>query len=166
MRHLERWLGLLEEVACGLFIIGIVVSVFLQVLFRYVLSASLAWTEEMARYLLVWASMTGAAIALRRHAHFRLDILVHRLRPGQQRAATQLIWALVAAFAAVVAYQGALLAARTHDQLSPAMRLPMSYVILAMPVGGALLCVHSIGFLLDALRSREGVAGGGGGAGH
>lgn len=166
MRRLEGWLGLAEEVACGLFIVGIVVCVFLQVLFRYVLAASLAWTEEMARFLLVWASMTGAAIAFRRQAHFRLDILVHRLAPGSRRVVMLAIWALVAIFAAVLAYQGAILTDRTRDQLSPAMRVPMNYVMLAMPVGGALLLVHSVSLLVGALRSPDGALGEQGGSGH
>lgn len=56
-------------VACAL-LVFLVVALFLQVLFRYVIEAPLAWTEEGARFGLVWLSMLSAAIAAREGQHF------------------------------------------------------------------------------------------------
>src|SRR6266545_2303760 len=59
----------LFAVACAL-LVFLVVALFLQVLFRYVIEAPLAWTEEGARFGLVWLSMLSAAIAAREGQHF------------------------------------------------------------------------------------------------
>jgi TRAP-type C4-dicarboxylate transport system permease small subunit len=72
--HFEDWL------AFAIFwILGIVV--FAQFFTRYVLNDSLAWTEEIARYLLMWVTFIGAAIAMRRRTHIGVEVLEHFL-PG------------------------------------------------------------------------------------
>lgn len=55
--------------ACVL-LVSLVVALFLQVLFRYVIHQPLAWTEEGARFLLVWFSMIAAVSAARAGEHF------------------------------------------------------------------------------------------------
>ncbi|MBS3918195.1 MAG: TRAP transporter small permease subunit [Deltaproteobacteria bacterium] len=64
-----------------LFIItgAMTVSVLLGVLFRYVLKAPLPWSEEMARYLMIWGVSLGASIAFREGSHVGITILVDRL---------------------------------------------------------------------------------------
>ena len=51
---------------------------FAQVATRYVLGDPLIWSEEAARYLFVWVSMIGAALAIREGGHFGLDLLIRR----------------------------------------------------------------------------------------
>jgi len=65
--HPEDWLA---------FIIfwGMAVIVFLQFFTRYVLNDSFAWTEEIARYLLMWITFIGAAIAMRRGTHISVEV--------------------------------------------------------------------------------------------
>ena len=58
------------------------VVVFLQVIFRYVLNLPLFWTEELARYCLVWASLLGSAVAVKRGQHIAVTIFMERLPPG------------------------------------------------------------------------------------
>lgn len=48
------------------------VVVLLQVVFRYALNNPLHWTEEMARFLLIWIVLLGAAIGIKRKSHFPL----------------------------------------------------------------------------------------------
>ena len=47
----------------------------LQIGFRYALNAPLTWTEELARYLYVWACYLGAAVALRRRSHIAITLV-------------------------------------------------------------------------------------------
>src|SRR5262249_21495399 len=57
---------------------------FAQVFTRYVLDNPLIWSEEVARYLFVWVSMIGGALAVREAKHFGLDLFIRpmpRLRP-------------------------------------------------------------------------------------
>ena len=67
----------------GILMIGVVAA---QVFFRYVLNHSLFWSEELARYILVWLTFLGASVAYRRGVHPRIDLFVSRVSPRGARA--------------------------------------------------------------------------------
>ncbi|QLF70470.1 TRAP transporter small permease [Peteryoungia desertarenae] len=58
---------------------------FLQFFSRYVLNDSIAWTEEIGRYLLMWVTFFGAAIVFRRRTHIAVEVLVEMLPPRAAR---------------------------------------------------------------------------------
>ena len=108
-------------------LVGVVV---LGVLDRFILGLGLTWTEELARFLLVWLSMVAAIVAMRRSAHFRIEILTAKLGPGYLKGVA-LICILICL---VIAWSGLQLALKFHTQISPALGLPMSAVYAAIPV--------------------------------
>ena len=59
--------------------------VFLQFFTRYILNDSLAWTEEIARYGLMWVTFIGAAMVTRRNSHIAVVLLTELLPPGPAR---------------------------------------------------------------------------------
>jgi TRAP-type C4-dicarboxylate transport system permease small subunit len=71
---------LLDTVALAGFL-GVVVLVFLQVLFRYLFKLSVPWTEELARLLFCWVTFLGAALAIREDEHIYVDIFFKKLPP-------------------------------------------------------------------------------------
>src|SRR6266853_5571051 len=60
--------------------------VFLQFFTRYVLNDSLAWTEEIARYGLMWVVFIGGAMVTRRNSHIAVELLSNVMKPGPLRA--------------------------------------------------------------------------------
>ncbi len=78
-------LGLLETIlehGATVCLILFFVSVVLQVLFRYVLEAPLTWSEEAARYLNLWSVALGAALAVARREHLRVNVIDRLLAGG------------------------------------------------------------------------------------
>jgi hypothetical protein len=61
--------------------------VFLQFFTRYVLNDSLSWTEEIARYGLMWIVFIGGAMVTRRNSHIAVELLSNVMGPGPLRAA-------------------------------------------------------------------------------
>src|SRR5918911_4584789 len=78
-RHPEDWLA---------FVIfwSLAFIVFLQFFTRYVLNDSLAWTEEIARYALMWVVFIGGAMVTRRNTHIAVELLANVMKPGPLRA--------------------------------------------------------------------------------
>ncbi len=76
---------LLEHVATWLFILFFI-AVLLQIFFRYILNAPLTWSEEAARYLNVWAVLLGAALAIKRKDHLRVDLIDNLVKKWPFRA--------------------------------------------------------------------------------
>ena len=68
---IERSLAVL-----GISMAGVVI---LQVIFRYIFNNSLFWSEELARYLLVWLTFLGASCAYHRRVHPSIDLITNRL---------------------------------------------------------------------------------------
>src|SRR6185503_15527806 len=66
---------------------GLAFIVFLQFFTRYVLNDSLAWTEEIARYGLMWIVFVGGIMVTRRNTHIAVDLLSNVMKPGPGRAA-------------------------------------------------------------------------------
>ena len=66
------------------------VVVFLQVVYRYVLTQPLHWSEELARYLFVWLSILGATLGLQKRGHFGLDFF-YRMFPEAGKTILQFL---------------------------------------------------------------------------
>ena len=75
---LDRLLAGVEAAAIVVLVCVLTAITFAQVAARYVLGDPLIWSEEAARYLFVWVSMIGAALAIREGGHFGLDLLIRR----------------------------------------------------------------------------------------
>lgn len=130
-----------------------------QVFMRYVMSASLSWSEELSRYLFIWLTYLGVAFAVRRDAHIRVTMLVSVFSPGWQVAARILTHAIFAGFAAFVMYQGWFMVERTFrfGQTSASLGIPMGYVYLAPVTGFALTLARLMqAAILDLMRWRGG----------
>src|ERR1700704_2437309 len=74
--RLDDLVARLETIAVILLVALLTAVTFAQVVTRYLLGDPLIWSEEAARYLFVWVSMIGAALALREGGHFGLDLLI------------------------------------------------------------------------------------------
>jgi TRAP-type C4-dicarboxylate transport system permease small subunit len=122
------------------FVMTVVVS--LQVIFRYVLTQPLYWSEELARYLFVWLSILGATLALQKRGHFGLEIFFQKLPQQMRRWVEFLILFLVGTLVVVILASGIELVEKTASQESPAIGIPMSWAYACLPVGAALMTFH------------------------
>ena len=139
--------------AVFIIISAMAIVVFIEVMFRYVLWFPLFWTEEFARYCLVWSSLLAAGIALKRGQHIAVTFVTERF-PKQIRTVAGLGGDIfVAILLAVILWGGIYLVILTRHQLSPAMRLSMSLPYMAIPTGSAIMLFHVLTSIY--LRSRE-----------
>ncbi|MBE0617888.1 MAG: TRAP transporter small permease, partial [Proteobacteria bacterium] len=95
-----------------------------QVFFRYGLNRSLFWSEELARYQLVWLSFLGATVAYRCQANPSIDAIYRRLSPRAQRAAAVAVHLCSLALFGVMVVYGTQFAHFVRAQISPALHLP------------------------------------------
>ena len=129
----------------------ITVIVCAGVYWRYVLNDALAWSEESAKFLMVWMVFTGAPIALAQGTHAAIDALPEALPPRARQAAFGLIYLLVMFFVTVLIYQGWQFAWNARIQSTPTTGISMLYVFAAMPVGGAIMFLISAELLLKSI---------------
>lgn len=101
--------------------------VFLQFFTRYVLNDSLGWTEEIARFLLIGVTFTGAVMACRKNSHIAVEFLYRWVPRPVRRVAQLVIDGLTTAFFGLLAALTAQLAGKTH-QMMVSIDIPKSYV--------------------------------------
>lgn len=142
MRRLEQTFVLLNGWALILMLSGMAIVVGSNIALRYLTSNSLPWADEVARYLMIWLTFTGAGLILRIGGHVAITNLQDVLPTIGQRLLRAFIVLILLAFFAFMVHVGWQYAQRMQFQVTPALRLPFLYVYLAMPVGFALLIVH------------------------
>ncbi len=130
------------------------VSVFLQVLIRFVFKYPLPWTEEIARIAFVYCIFVGATIAVRENSHLQVDFLLVILPKRVARAAVFLGMLLVGVFLVFVTWQGVVLVLATGVQMSPVMQVPFKYLYLILPVSGALMLLYLVANMLALIRGK------------
>jgi TRAP-type C4-dicarboxylate transport system permease small subunit len=120
---------------------ALVASLAWQVFGRYVLDRAPSWSEELARFLMVWITMLGAAAVTRGHGHIAVTTLPDALGPSLRRALGAVRDLVVLAVAFVVGIEGAALADLLSFQASPAFEVTMAVPYAALPAGSALIAL-------------------------
>jgi TRAP-type C4-dicarboxylate transport system permease small subunit len=147
--------GRLVEGLCLVLMVVLSVDILLGVFSRYVVGQTFTWYDEIARACFVWLVFLGAAVGVKRGAHFRLHLLVGALPSSWRRGVEGLGILLVIGFGLVLVRYGWVLVELGRYQRTPVMNLPKSWIYLAVPAGGALMIVHALPGLGRAVRGRD-----------
>jgi TRAP-type C4-dicarboxylate transport system permease small subunit len=140
----------------GLLLAAITVVVLLQVVVRFVLTnlgvnIAAPWTEEMARYLLVWLIFLGAAVGCRKMQLISLEFVVKGspalLGFALRYAALGLCLLL---FLLMLRYGVEFVTVIGRTELSPVMQIPKTWVYWAMPAGAALMIANTLAFMVES----------------
>ena len=139
-RELNRWA---EWLMAGL-LAALTVLVGVQIAGRFLFGYSIFWSDELARFLLVWSAFLGMSVGVRRGAHPAVDSLVRRLPPTVARVVLGVSVAGSLVFFLVMVGHGSFLVERTWLQRSPSLGLRMGVPYLAVPLTGLLMCLHTV----------------------
>jgi TRAP-type C4-dicarboxylate transport system permease small subunit len=133
---------LLCKVCIALFM-AILVTMVLQIFFRYIFNAPLIWTEELARYLYIWACWCGAPVAMRRGNHVVITVLAERLPRRVAQVIALTTHAIALFFLLQLAFQGTLLAMRSHTVEAITLPIPWSMIYVAAPISAVLMILET-----------------------
>lgn len=149
-RAVNQWIEYL------LFGLGLSMSIIVavQVFCRYVLNHSLFWSEELARYLLVWLTFLGASVAYYRGVHPGIDVVYARMPDALRKVAAAAVHLLSIALFVIMIIFGIKFAYFIRHQISPALYLPKWLVFTIIPFSGTVLLLHGLIFFLDEIKGR------------
>lgn len=141
-----NFMGKLENTLVTTALFAMVVTVFLQVFFRYVVKASLPFSEELARYLMVWVVYIGASIGAKEGAHIGVEAIVNLFPTSLKKIIVIITGILSVIFCILIIWLGfkVVFYVMQSGQRSPSMEIPMFYAYLAVPVGGILMGIRFI----------------------
>ncbi|MBM3490012.1 MAG: TRAP transporter small permease [Alphaproteobacteria bacterium] len=129
-----------------------------SVIGRYSGLYTLVWAEEAAHAMFIWMVLLGAAVAIERGGHFRLDVLEQVLPPTGRRLLRALAHVSLALFGLALLVTGRTLLANSVGQFTNALGLPQSTINAAIPCGGALMLFYSLRQLWHLRAAAQGTA--------
>lgn len=144
MRRALWVLDHIEEIVGGTFFVIIVITVFLGVLFRYLLNNPIPWTIELATIAFVWVVFLGASSAMKHQMHIGIDALT-RLAPKPVQEVLGiavnlgmlwLLWFFI--------YGGWTFSISAWMKITPVFKMPYTFVDLAVPVGSTLMAIRLV----------------------
>lgn len=153
-------LNLLLTMLVGALLAVMAASVLGQVMVRFVLTAlgvniSAPWTEELARYLLIWIVFLGAGIGCRKGQLISLEFVVRTLPrlPGQ--VAKHAGYLICIGFFGLMVSVGLAFVELGRVETSPVMNLSKAWVYWAMPAGASLMILNTAAFMVEAIATRQ-----------
>jgi len=125
-----------------------------EVFGRYVLGEMSIWTNELSQYALVWASMLGGAVGLKRGYQVGITTLTDHLPPEAAKWTQLAGYVLVLVFLALMTYFGLEQTWMNRNQTSSTLGICMSYPYAALPVGFFVMFFITVEQLMDSLRAK------------
>lgn len=131
------------------------INVLWQVFSRFILQNPSSFTEELARYMLIWLGILGAAYVAGQKMHLAIDLLPTKLT-GKSKAYLEIfINIVIFIFAVTVLVIGGIrLVGITLmlNQISAAMQIPLGYIYSVLPISGVLMSFYSFYFIMQQIK--------------
>jgi TRAP-type C4-dicarboxylate transport system permease small subunit len=161
MKAVRRAVDRLLGTAICVLMAAMVLNVLWQVFTRFVLRNPSSFTEEAARYMMIWVGLLGSAYAAGQKSHLALDLITSRLQGARKRGSEIIIQSVVLLFTLTVLVAGGIRLVWIQlalGQQSAALQLKLGYVYLAVPLAGLFIAFYTAIFLASALRGETGKA--------
>jgi TRAP-type C4-dicarboxylate transport system permease small subunit len=139
----------LERLICA-FLAVIVILVFSQVFFRYVIHKAFPGTEELVNISFIWVVFLGAALSIKRKRHLSIDIFTKRLPQKAQALWEITIYILTMIYAFFILFEGIKYVAISWQKITDYFRIPMSLAYAILPLTALLM----IFYLIELIRQR------------
>ena len=126
---------------------ALVLDVLWQVISRYLVRSPSSFTDELARFLLIWVGILGAAYATGQKLHLAIDVLINKFQPRSRTVIEYLIHTSIAIFALLVMVIGGVNLINIllkSGNISPALSIPIGYIYAVIPVSGILIIYYAL----------------------
>ncbi|HWQ61999.1 MAG TPA: TRAP transporter small permease [Negativicutes bacterium] len=127
-----------------------------EVFGRYVLERMSTWSGEVATYSLVWATMMGAAVGLKKGYQVGMVAVLEIVPPRVGRLLQGMGFLFMFFFLGLMIYFGTDQTLANAAQRSPAMQIPMCYPYAALPLGFFLMLLITLEDFLQFVRPGRG----------
>lgn len=136
----------------------LVLDVLFQVFARYILNGGFTFTEEFARFSLIWMTVLGAAYLTAKNEHLSMDFLHMKMSSTNKYRTNIFIEVCIFLFALLVMVVGGfnLVYTTLHlEQLSASLQIPLGYIYMVMPLSGLLIMFYTVFHIRNFITSNQ-----------
>ena len=152
---MQRYLGKLEEITAGIFLVLMSVCTVVNVVARYVFNSPISWAEEFARYAFVWVVFLGAVACTKQRRHIIIDAVVGVLPPRARAGLLALADLSILALLLTLIYYGWVLTKMSTEPTSM-MEIPQYLIYVAVPLSAVLVLLYTLRDFRHQLRAVRG----------
>lgn len=142
------------SILCVVMLIAMVVITGMQIIFRVFFTA-LSWSEEATRYLLVWSTFIGGSVVYKAAGHISVTLVTDHCPARIQKVLKGLVHIICGVFCTVAVFAGFQYMAKQGTQLSAALRIPMRFMYMAIPVGCISIDLHIVDAILQLFVQKD-----------
>lgn len=132
----------LVERVCVVLLVVLVLDVWLGVLARYVIPLPLTFTEELARYLMIWMALLAVSSGIAYREHIGVEFVFTRLPSGVRRVLAVSFDVIAFAFFFALFWYGLAFAERGFSRLTMIYAMPKGYPFSGVPLAAFVACVQ------------------------
>ncbi|WP_225035960.1 TRAP transporter small permease [Winogradskyella sp. SM1960] len=147
-KKVDKVLGTALAIIMGV----MVINVLWQVFTRFAMDTPSSFTDELARYLMIWVGVLGAAYISGKRLHVAIDLLPSRLnKKGQTKLKVVINWIIIVFCLAALVIGGLRLVYITFTlkQSSPALQIPLAVVYAIIPISGILIIYYKLSDIIN-----------------
>lgn len=136
----------------------ITLNVLWQVFTRFIMQDPSSYTEELARYMLIWIGILGASYVAGQKMHLAIDLLSTKLDNVKKSYLEIGIQSFIFAFSLFVMVVGGVRLVNitlTSNQISAALQIPLGYVYTVLPISGAIMMFYSFTFIIEEIKKLK-----------
>lgn len=139
-------------------VISMVITCLWQVFTRFILVSPSKYTEEFLRYNLIWLTMLGIPYVHKSSKHIFLDIIVGKMDKKSNLRRMIVLESIITVLSITVFIIGGfMIVYNTRDQISAAMKIPMSFYYLPVLISGIMMVIVSVNKIHKLIKSMKGV---------
>jgi TRAP-type C4-dicarboxylate transport system permease small subunit len=140
------------KVICMILFGSLAIVIFLQVFGRFFLTTPFSWTEELARYLMVWGAFIGASSMVKTWEHIYVDAFIEKLPHALKKWFYLSIKTIILISMVYITHITLKFMPPVGIyQMTPALQIPMFWAHLGMMLGFILIVVQLVGTILNDL---------------
>jgi TRAP-type C4-dicarboxylate transport system permease small subunit len=154
LQKIEQRIDALLQPIVVLGMLALIGVITLQIISRVFFNA-VPWTEEIARFLLIWITFLGATLAFQRGRHIAVNLVVDALPQTLARFTKIVACIIILAFMVSLILIGYQYMQVQSFQKSPSLRWSMLYIYAVMPISASLMLLYAVIDLLELITNPK-----------
>lgn len=152
---MSNFLNKLEENLSAVLLAAMTIITVVQIVFRYFISYSLSWPEELGRYLFIAAVYIGASYAEKEDKHLAITVLRTNAGKWCARYVPAIAQTINLVFSAIMTWWGVIMTQFVYDsnQLAPAILVPMFIIYAVLPLGMGCMTIRAFFNLIQYIKN-------------
>lgn len=155
MKQIGEAIGLVCSVLIAIMMFMMFAIVMLNIITRTISGESLAWSSELAPYLMVWASFLGSVVASKEKMHVAIDALINGLHGISKKIVYGIMYLFIIIALLILIYAGFVQTIAQLNQYSITMHFSVGYVYASMPISGVLMLYYTVLHILEFYFTKE-----------